>query len=338
MNILRSFRNGLYLGCSMTGITVDAGGEVTQHGTGLSVQGAGDPAQVDTAKTHTTTAEDKPMTREEQEAALAAAAEAPTEEAPKEEDKPADETEKPKGEETKWADRDKAKDVPLTEEETARIAALANLNDDQRVLVTDATLEMKTTGDLSPESRAAAAKAFNVDPSMVDAYVEGLKAKAAPAQEEQPPALSAEDQKQYDARMTALYETAGSKENYAAFVDWQAKGGLTKAETDDLVRSIDASPQAGARALAAYMAKFNAAGGAHGGPARDLSHQAGAGQKPIQKVEGFKSIDEQNSALRATNERGQRKMEVDPAYRQEVENRMAVSRFAAAGANIMGGG
>lgn len=322
---MMKFRNGLLLG---TYITVGGDGVVTGSAGGLSVQGGTvtkDPGPI-TASAKEAVADPaapKPQLTPEEQSAVDAAEALKTKPAEKAEgDKPA--------EATTWETRDKTKDVALTPEETAEIAGRADLNDAQKAIMSDATLEMKTTGDLSPGSVAKAAAAWGVSEDMVRQYVAGIKGNyKAPAPKaaegEAPKGRTPEQEAAHADRLNGLYETAGSQAQYDAFAAWAMAGGLTNEEITDIVTSTDTSKLAGQRALANYIPRWLEQGGGKG--PTTLERQAANERPSPEGIKGFASRDEQNAALRQTDSTGRSKMETDPAYRQSVEQRMAVSNF-----------
>lgn len=246
-----------------------------------------------------------------------------------------------------WAERDVTKDVPVTAEQKADIAKLAS-TPDQIAAMERFTLETNTTNDLSPASRAEAAKLWGVTPDMVDRYVESVittnnAAKLGVAQYDDnsddqskwSPAL----QGQFKARMDALEGVAGGKENWEAFSGW-AEQNLKPEQMSALQAAISASPIVGATVAKEMIATWRAQG--NGGGPTDLSRGTGMAPQNPARVgpQPFATKDEQNAAI--NDPRYSR----DAAYRSSVDARMVVSNFAAnnveksfyAGAGSMMGG
>lgn len=228
-----------------------------------------------------------------------------------------------------WAERDVTKDVIVTAEQKAEIAKLAS-TPEQVALMEKFTLETNTTNDLSPASRAEAAKAWGVTPAMVDQYVASViatnKGAAAAAvtyddtsddQSKWSPQLT----EQFNLRMNALYEVAGGKDNWNEFSTW-ADANLKPEAMSALQAAISASPVVGATVAKSMMQAWKAQG--NGGGPLDLSRGTGVGARPAAAgAVPFASKAEQNAAIQNPS------YAKDPAYRASVDARMVISNFSA---------
>lgn len=194
------------------------------------------------------------------------------------------------------------------------------------------TREFEASGDLSPESQAKAAAAFGVKPQFVKQWVAGLKAQqaaSAPKEasqtlDQQVAALPVVERQAYTAKIGAAHAAVGGESNWAPFVEWAKGGGLTAEELTDMGNSVQLSPQAGKRSVSEYYAKFQAQGGANGGPFRDLSRRASS-ERQEQAPKGFGSRQDQNAALRDP------KYGKDPAYTKATDAKIIASNFDAQG-------
>lgn len=334
------FRNGLLLGCA---IMVNGQGEVTGGGGPITAQAgevtqSGGPAIVAAKDAVVDPAAPVVEVVETPEAKAAREAEETRVAALTSEQKAAEDAAKAEAAKAAdpWESRDKTKDVALSTEESAEITGRTDLNDAQKAVMTDATLEMKTTGDLSQASISKASKAWGVPEDMVKQYVESLKPAYQAAKVAREAGITKEageavkqpsfTQEEVTARATEIHKVTGTQENYNAFTTW-ANDNLTDSEKTDLVASINASPLAAGRAVANYYSRFQGQGGAAGGP-KDVTRGSGNASPPPPAVQGFTSREEQNAALRKTNANGRPLMEVDPNYRQQVEAKMAMANFA----------
>lgn len=227
-----------------------------------------------------------------------------------------------------WNDRDKTKDVAVTDEQKAQAKAMA-ATPEQEAAINDFTLEMNTTNELSPASRARAAEVFGVKPEMVDAYVASIAAQnnAAKSAEgsfddtsEDPSKWSPAMREQFDLRMTALQNVAGGGQQWSEFSTWAEQGGITKDEMQALQAAITASPIVGATVAKNFVDRWKAEG--NGGGPLDLTRGAGAGAQPQAKVQGFATRQEQNDAINDP------RYAKDAAYRATVDARIVVSNFS----------
>lgn len=230
-----------------------------------------------------------------------------------------------------WAERDVTKDVPVTADQKADIAKLATTRE-QVAAMERFTLETNTTNDLSPASRAEAAKLWGVSPAMVDQYVASVVSQNktvtdATAQyddnSEDASKWSPAMQSQFKARMDALEGVAGGKDNWAQFSTW-AEANLKPEQMQTLQAAISASPIVGATVAKEFLAAWKAQG--NGGGPTDVSRGAGIGNpSPANKVQPFASKDEQNAALNDP------RYAKDPGYRNSIDQRMVISNFSQQG-------
>jgi len=328
-------------------MTVTVGGEVASQGPVKEVSSKDAPAdphappETDEAKAARVTAERAAMSPEERQAAEAKDAEdaaevtrraALTEEERAAEDK-AKETEVAAAEaEAKnkaWAERDTAKDVPVSEEQKAQIAKLAK-TPEQIAAMEEFTLETNTTNDLSPASRAKAAALWNVTPEMVDQYVASVIAQnkgvvEGAAQYDDTSEDRSKWSPQFTAALTerldALYEVAGGEDNWNQFSAWANENMPPKA-LQALQDAISASAVVGATVAKTMIARWQAEG--NGGGPVDLSRGTGTAPKaPTAAVQPFASKAEQNAAINDP------RYAKDSAYRATVDARMVASSFQA---------
>lgn len=238
---------------------------------------------------------------------------------------------------TEWDTRDKSKDVPVTDEQKARIASLG-FSPEQAAAMEEFTLEANTTSTLSAASRDRAAEKFGVPRALVDLWVADVieskqgasntgtaqtqqAAASAPEQITSPDQLSPEDRRAYDHLLGVIHEQTGGAENWDAFAQWANNGGLTGGELQDLQASLGLNEQSAKRAVGQYYAKFKSEGGAGNGPKIDLSRAASVAKVAPQTVAPFKTREEANEAMR------DKRYRVDTQYTNEVRQRFAISRF-----------
>jgi hypothetical protein len=197
----------------------------------------------------------------------------------------------------------KAKEGATPEEIAAAEAALAEAS---KPLPTDAstpepkkvteevqakfTEEFNTSGDLTPESRSAAAEAYGVPQEMVDAYVEGQKALREQLRGE-------------------VFKLTDGESGYTAMSQW-ASTNVPKADLEAFNASLAGSvPQAHA-AIRDLYSRYKASVGT------DPTLVGGGGSTVSN---GFRSQQEMVTAM------SDPRYSADPAYRKDIEARLAVT-------------
>lgn len=119
-----------------------------------------------------------------------------------------------------------------------------------------------------------------------------------------------------------IYDVAGGAEQFAAFQAWTLEAGnITEAEERAVNKVLAEDPEAGATLLSPLLERWKAAGG--GEAARDLAGKGKeGGEGPnASKALPFKSWAEQQVA------QSDPRYQSDPAFRDEVYARIAVSKF-----------
>lgn len=156
--------------------------------------------------------------------------------------------------------------------------------------------EVARSGDLSEESRDAAAKAFGVPREWVDRYVAGAKAEA-------------------EGPINELYAEVGGKETYDAFAEW-AKANYTA----DQIAAFDAGLEKDAKkTVSEAVTAWKEAG--FGPAARDITRKAPPEKNTAPAVEGYASTAEMQRDMNNPLYRN------DPAFRAKVEAKIGASDF-----------
>lgn len=159
------------------------------------------------------------------------------------------------------------------------------------------TQELMETGELSDATKQEIT-GLGIDESIVNGYIEGLYAIR-------------------QQRDTSLLQIVGGQEQFDKIANW-AKANLSDGEVAAIQTQINSSDLSTSEsALRGLMARFGTSPmgqetiieGAPGGPS----------------VAGFKSNEEMTDAMSVIDERGYLKYEKDPAYRKEIEARIAAS-------------
>ena len=185
-----------------------------------------------------------------------------------------------------------SKEIPdngASSDEAAQ-AAVSNAGLDWDALNT----EYADKGQLSEETYASLAKA-GIPRTEVDTYIAGKQAQA-------------------DAYDTAVFDAAGGADNYQALIEWAANN-LSKAEKvafNDAVTS--GKPAVAALAVEGLASRFASK---RGTPPGAMLKGGGTGTG----VQPFKSQHEVTSAMRDA------RYKTDPAFRQEVLDRLRESEF-----------
>jgi len=153
--------------------------------------------------------------------------------------------------------------------------------------------EFYDTGDLSPESLERLTKDFGIPEDISRAYVEGQKALVAQAQQ-------------------SIYSEVGGQEAYEAMIEW-AKS--TMSESD--IASYDSAIAASDMDTAKLMVK-----GLHAQYLSDVGTNPRLAQGSAAATAGSSGY---QSWAQVTADMGKPEYKKDPAFRQEVQNRLAVS-------------
>jgi hypothetical protein len=152
------------------------------------------------------------------------------------------------------------------------------------------TEEFNTSGDLTPESRAAAAEAYGVPQSMVDAYIEGQKAVREQLRGE-------------------VFKLTDGEPGYTAMSQWAATN-VPAADLEAFNASLAGSiPQAHA-AIRDLYSRYKASVGT------DPTLVGGGGSTVSN---GFRSQQEMVTAM------SDPRYAADPAYRKDIEARLAAT-------------
>ena len=153
--------------------------------------------------------------------------------------------------------------------------------------------EFYDTGDLSPESLERLTKDFGIPEDISRAYVDGQKALVAQAQQ-------------------SIYSEVGGQEAYEAMIEW-AKS--TMSESD--IASYDSAIAASDMDTAKLMVK-----GLHAQYLSDVGTNPRLAQGSAAATAGTSGY---QSWAQVTADMGKPEYKKDPAFRQEVQNRLAVS-------------
>lgn len=191
----------------------------------------------------------------------------------------------------------KIPDVPSTDEPKAE----AGEQDPADEALKGTGLELSTfenefaeTGTLSPESYAALAKA-GIPEAVVNQYIEGQKALAAQQTAE-------------------AHSLVGGADNYKAMVSWAATT-LSEADKAAFNAAVDKGGASAKLAIAGLNAQFRSAQGS----TPQLIN--GFAQSGTSDVQGFRSTAELTDAMRDP------RYSRDPAYRKDVEAKLAASQL-----------
>lgn len=201
----------------------------------------------------------------------------------------------------KAATEEAPKEEAATERPAEVQQAIDALPEASREKATPFFEEFAKDGDLSAESRKAAAELFGVSEEMVGLYVKGAQADAAAAQE---------------VVLSPLYEAAGGKETYDKFAEWAAGGGYSPEQIAAFDVALDGKD--GPAAVAKAVDEWKADG--HGPAPRDVTRTTGHSE-PQSQVQGYRSQAEMTAAM------SDPKYRTDPAYRADVETKVAHSTF-----------
>lgn len=157
------------------------------------------------------------------------------------------------------------------------------------------TQELQSQGELSEESYSKL-ESQGYPKEMVDAYIAGQKAI---------------QEKEIHHLETQVFEQAGGKENYENMIKW-ASGNFSTEEIEAFDKSIIGSDYERRIALNDLKTRFKEANG---------QPQLLEGKSTGSRVQGFRSMHELSKA------QADPRYSSDPHYRQEVEEKLAVSKF-----------
>lgn len=213
---------------------------------------------------------------------------------------------------------------PLTDDQiAANLKQAGGIYADEKYL--PFAIEVERTGALSEASIAAAAAAFAVPPEYVKTFVDGQLATkelaSTKAAQEVTTAAAAKQNTIAEAVLSVMPDPAG----YEPMMKWGASADSTLSK--DVVAAYDRAIDAGdATTIKALLPSIKAAFEASGGGAterRDITQgrAAQAQQAKAPATKPFGSMDEQVAA------QGDRRYGRDPAYRNEVNARIAVSNY-----------
>lgn len=173
-----------------------------------------------------------------------------------------------------------------------------------------AAIEFERTGDVSDETLAATAKAFNVDVATAKAFVEGQKAQRT---------LAATSGEASVVQLTSdLHKAAGGEAEFTKFLAWGAEN-LTQAEQDSYDKALASDPETAKVLFNAFNERFKAAG--NGPSPRDLTMEAQGSSTAPASVQGYASQAEQSAAMNDP------RYETDEAYRKTVYAKVGASKF-----------
>lgn len=182
-----------------------------------------------------------------------------------------------------------AKFTQVNQKSFADKAAKANISEEEMQAFSQ---EFMQNGTLSDRSFANL-EARGIPRYVVEMYIEGQKAVA-------------------ESQVAAVYNVVGGQQQYQAMIDWAAES-LPESEIDAFNAMIDSGDQASImfaiQGLQARYASVNAA------PRLVQGGTMGPGTSP------FRSLAEVTAAMRDPKYRN------DPAYRKDVESRLAISNI-----------
>lgn len=162
-------------------------------------------------------------------------------------------------------------------------------------LFESATQEFAEKGQLSDDTYKSLEKA-GVPKAVVDAYIEGQKAIA-------------------EKQTAELYKEAGGKDNYEKMISW-ADQALSPADKEAYNKAVTGNDLSVAKlAISGLYAKFTEANG--NPPAIHVMGDSPA----TSSITGYQSQAEVVAAIR------DKRYSTDPAYRKQVEQKIAVSKF-----------
>lgn len=169
----------------------------------------------------------------------------------------------------------------------------------QKAAIESATTEWQESGELSDMTYNSLAEE-GLSRELVDSYIEGQKALQ----------TSEED---------SLMEAAGGRENYAQIAEWAAEE-LTETQLGAYNKALETGTQEQAKLAIDWLKNKHAiANGTN--PALIKGRTQGSSSKP------FESRAQILTAMAERDVNGKKKYETDPAFRKEVERRLAITNI-----------
>lgn len=153
--------------------------------------------------------------------------------------------------------------------------------------------ELVEKGDLSPETKALIQEATGVPLEIIEGYIEGMKAL------------------QQQTR-SSVFDAVGGEANYRAMSEW-ARATLSEAEIVAYNEALDASPAARNLAIQGLHSRWQSAGGKEVSVAPTGAKVAASGSPAIQNRAQLVELI------------GSEKYRKDPAFRADVDRRLAQS-------------
>jgi hypothetical protein len=202
--------------------------------------------------------------------------------------------------ESKDAAKESEKDIPKDESKDADEEAARKVAEDAGLDFDSLSQEYAETGALSEESYTKLAEQ-GIPKEMVDDFIEGQKARA-------------------ELRDMSGFALAGGEEEYGKMVQWATQN-LTVDEIEEFNKSVDRTSSAAAMqsAIKGLRARYEADQGTE--PALL------GGDRSSGDVDGFESRAQMTEAMSKLDSRGRRVYDRDPAYRRQMERRIAASKF-----------
>jgi hypothetical protein len=190
-------------------------------------------------------------------------------------------------------DTGETEDLPPTESPDESQSA-----ESQNEAILAASTEWQESGELSAMTYDSLAKA-GLGRELVDSYIEGQSALK----------TSEED---------SLMNTVGGRDAYGEMAEWAAEE-LTETQLDAFNGALTGSEEQAKLAVDWLKSKYETANGTN--PAQILGRTQGSSSKP------FESRAQVLSAMSERDANGKKKYEIDPAFRKEVERRLAISNI-----------
>jgi len=187
--------------------------------------------------------------------------------------------------------------TPISDESKATAQeALKDLPEGSREKAQPFFEEVAETGELSADSKKAAAEAFGVSEDMVDMYIRGAQASQ-------------------DDVTAPIFEAAGGEADYNAFSEWAQNGGMTQEEMTEFNAALD-DPTKGPETVKSAVTAWREAGN---GPApKDVTKENPTVPK-VPEVQGYQSTAEM------TKDMNDPRYQNDPAFRASVEAKVNAS-------------
>ena len=191
-------------------------------------------------------------------------------------------------------DTGEAEDLPPTESPDE-----SQSSESQNEAIMSASAEWQESGELSDMTYDSLAKA-GLGRELVDSYIEGQNALQ----------TTEED---------ALMNTVGGRDAYSAMSEWAAEE-LTETQLSAYNGALETGSEEQAKLAIDWLkSKYETANGTN--PPQILGRTQGSSSKP------FESRAQILSAMSERDVNGKKKYENDPAFRKEVERRLAISNI-----------